>query len=399
MRILLLSSWFPYPPDNGSRIRVFNLIRGLSKDHEITLLALAQSVDGAMGHVAVLRRYCREVKVTQRKPFRPRRRKAILGFLARRPRFLVDTYSAEMEALVESTVRSNEHDLILASELGVAQYVASHDTIPKILEDAEITIFEEQFRQATGWASKLRYGLTWWKFARYIEALLGDFDACTVVSQKERDGLAKIIPHYQAVKVIPNGVDVSLYNGDFGTPVPDTLIYPGAVTYSANYDAVDYFLKDIYPLIRDKKPGATLRVTGKTDGVSINELTAHDHVVFTGHVSDIRPWIAQSWACVVPLRVGAGTRFKILESMALGTPVVSTSKGAEGLEVTPGMDILIGDTPATFAEHVVDLLGDRQLRERLSANGQKLVREKHDWQMIAQRLEAFLGDIVARKRR
>jgi len=398
MRILLLSSWFPYPPDNGSRIRLFNMIRGLSKDHEITLMSLAESASEAMGHVRILGKYCREVKVVQRKRFRSHGRKAIMGFFARRPRYLVDTHSREMKTLVESAVRSNEHDLILASELGVGQYAVSHDSIPKILDDVEITIFEDQFRQATGWANKLRYGLTWWKFARYIEALLGDFDACTVVSQKEKESLAEIVPHYQAVEVIPNSVDLSLYNGDFGAPMADTLIYPGAVTYSANYDAVRYFLKDIYRLIADKKPGAIVRVTGRTNGVPVGELAAYGNVVFTGYVPDIRPLIAQSSLCIVPLRLGGGTRLKILESMALGTPVVSTSKGAEGLEVASGVNILVADTPARFAAHVVDVLEDRQLRERLSANAQKLVRQKYDSEMICQRFEAFIRDIVVRKR-
>jgi glycosyltransferase involved in cell wall biosynthesis len=200
------------------------------------------------------------------------------------------------------------------------------------------------------------------------------------------------------IEVIPNGVDLSQYDGDFGAALPDALIYPGSVTYSANYDAVQYLVRDIYPLIKHSRPRTVLRITGKTNGVRIDGLAAAGGVHFDGYVPDIRPRIAQSWACVVPLRVGGGTRLKILESMALGTPVVSTSKGAEGLEVTPGLDILIGDTPASFAKHVVDLLEDRHLRDRISANGQRLVREKYNWEIIGQRLEALIADTVAGRR-
>jgi glycosyltransferase involved in cell wall biosynthesis len=163
---------------------------------------------------------------------------------------------------------------------------------------------------------------------------------------------------------------------------------------SANYDAMGFFLGDILPLIKKERPEVVLRITGKTAGVPLEQLPNVDDVIFTGYLDDVRPSVAQSWVSVVPLRVGGGTRLKILEAMALGTPVVSTSKGAEGLDVTLGENILIADTPSGFADATLHLLEDHGLRARLSENGRSLVRTRYDWAQIGEEFERLLSDIV-----
>jgi glycosyltransferase involved in cell wall biosynthesis len=126
----------------------------------------------------------------------------------------------------------------------------------------------------------------------------------------------------------------------------------------------------------------------------VDRLPLSEGVILTGYLNDIRPCVAQSWACVVPLRVGGGTRLKILEAMALGTPVVSTSKGAEGLEATHGDDILIADMPAEFADAVLRLLDDKALRARLAANGRRLVESRYGWEVIGEKLDQLLRKVV-----
>jgi glycosyltransferase involved in cell wall biosynthesis len=145
---------------------------------------------------------------------------------------------------------------------------------------------------------------------------------------------------------------------------------------------VAYFLRWIWPEIRKAAPEAVFKVTGKVDGVDISRLPLDAHAQLAGYQADIRAFIANSWACVVPLRTGGGTRLKILEAMAVGTPVISTEKGAEGLAVTPGEDILIADTAADFAAQTVRLLGDPELRRRLAQNGRRLVEARYNWERI-----------------
>ncbi|MFW6116436.1 MAG: glycosyltransferase family 4 protein, partial [bacterium] len=198
--------------------------------------------------------------------------------------------------------------------------------------------------------------------------------------------------------LVPNGVDLETNSGDFGAPEPDTLIYPGALTYSANFDAMEFFLQDVFPLVKSQRPNAKLRITGRYDGAPTERLPLGDGVELTGYLDDIRPTVGQTWACVVPLRTGGGTRLKILEAMALGTPVVSTAKGAEGLRVSPGEDILIANEPAEFAAHVLRLLDDEALREKLVANGRNLVEARYRWDRIGERLERFLRRVVEKNR-
>jgi len=226
-----------------------------------------------------------------------------------------------------------------------------------------------------------------------MAGLLSEFDACTVVSEQELDQVTRIAPDCPA-GVVPNGIDLDDYVGDFGIPQPNTLIHTGALSYSANRDAMSYFLNDIFPLINRERDNLTVRITGRADQATLEGLPRHDGVIFTGYLDDIRPVVAQSWVSIVPLRIGGGTRLKILEAMAMGTPVVATSKGAEGLEVTDGENILIADTPDRFADALLRLLDDRPLRSRLAANARRLVEERYRWGDIAGRLDRLIGQVL-----
>jgi glycosyltransferase involved in cell wall biosynthesis len=234
----------------------------------------------------------------------------------------------------------------------------------------------------------------WWKLSRYLADLLPTFEGCTVVSEAERALLLQVSPGVKNVEIVPNGVALEHFTPGFDPPEPDALVYPGALTYDANFDAVDYFLREVFPLIRAERPHVKLYVTGKLDGVPVNRLPTDDNVVFTGYLDDVRPRVAKSWATVVPLRMGGGTRLKILESLALGTPVVATTKGAEGLDLTPGQDLLVADEPAGFAKAILHLLQDVALRERLGHSGRKAVG-RYDWQIIGEQFCDFVEGVVA----
>jgi len=397
MRVLFLSRWYPYPPNNGSKIRVFNLIKQLARHHDITLLSFAQ---GPMSEVCLreMEFYCRSVHIVPYEEFHPTRLKALLGFFSTRPRSIVDTYSREMQTLVERVSASNSFDVVVASQIDSASYALLLRQMPCVLEEVELTVLYEQFACQCNLIPKMRYGLMWWKLSQFMARLLREFNGCTVVSKQERDLVGRIVPRYDAVVVVPNGVDVNANIGDFGAPKPDTLIYAGALTYRANLDAMEFFLRDIFPLVKAQCPNVHLRITGRYDGVPVERLALGNSAELTGYLDDVRPVVAQSWACVIPLRVGGGTRLKILEAMALGTPVVSTSKGVEGLEVIHEENILIADDPDDFAQAVTRLLGDEALRARLSANGRRLVEERYAWERCARQLEQLLYQVVEQGR-
>jgi sugar transferase (PEP-CTERM/EpsH1 system associated) len=394
VKILFLSSWFPYPPDNGSRIRIFNLIKQLSREHDITLLSFSRNGEVAEERLRVMRQYCSTVQAVPLAPFRPGSFRSILGFFSSRPRSFVYTYSRGMQRLVERAGREGDFSVVIASEMATAPYAVTLEDLPRILEELQLATFWEQYTSQSRVGHRLRYGLMWWKTRRFTAHLLRQFDGCTVVSQQERANVLSIAPNCQHVVVVPNGVDLDRYKGHFGAPEPGTLVFPGALTYSANFDAMAFFLHKVFPLIKAHWPEVILRITGKTNGVPVDRLPLDESVILTGYLDDVRPAVAQSWVCVVPLRVGGGTRLKILEAMALGTPVVSTTKGAEGLEITPGEDILIAEEPTAFADAVLRLLDDPTLRAKLAANGQRLVREQYVWGQIGKKLDQLLHQIV-----
>lgn len=402
MKILALSSWFPYPPHNGARMRVHNLLRQLAQWHEVVLLSFAQEEVMAQ-EIEAVRAYCKKVTVVPFKPFRPHRLRALVGLFRPQPRVLTDLYSPEMERLLEATLRRETFDLALAFAIGpsavTALYIRQAKGIPRVLEDLELSIIRDRIANERRRPQRWRLRLTWWKLRNFTARLLQDLEGCTVASERERDLLLSIVPGYCPLLVVPNGVDLERYGDVFGPPEPDTLVFPGALTYKANFDAMIFFLREVFPQLKAQRPAVRLYITGRTDGVPVDRLPVCDGVIFTGYLDDIRPRIAQSQVCVVPMTMGGGTRLKILEAMALGTPVVATSKGAEGLEVTPGQDILIANEPAAFAEAVLSLLSDRELRSRLAENARQLVREKYDWKTIGSTFEAFLREVVAAKRR
>jgi len=392
VKVLFLSWWFPYPPDNGSRMRIYNLLKQLSRNHTVTLLTFSDDPATDSVHLPVLREFCAGVQVVRRIPFTPGRWRALRGFFSLWPRFFVESYSREMEELV--TQRADVHDVIVASQVWTHRYALAAANRPKVLEELEMAHFCECHKWARDFFWQLRCRPMRWKFRRLVRWLARQFDAITVASDQEAQLLDEITPMHNLLTVVSNGVDLPLYDGTFGQPVPDTLIFPGALTFYANYDAMSYFLEEIYPRVKAHQPQTVLRITGKTDGVDLSALPASDGAIFTGYLDDVRPAIAQSWACVVPLRMGGGTRLKILEAMALGTPVVATGKGAEGLDVTPGEDVLIADEPGAFANAVLRLLTDQALRARLAANGRRLVEKRYSWEMCAQKLEQSLYQVT-----
>jgi len=218
------------------------------------------------------------------------------------------------------------------------------------------------------------------------------FDRCIAVSDVDRQLLIRANPRLQ-VDVVPNGVDSQIYRplGD-GNTSPD-LLFIGTMSYSPCADAAVYFCREVLPRIWRAMDNVELWIVGRDPPPEVMRLSG-DRVHVTGRVADVVPYYARTKVCVVPLRAGGGTRLKILEAMALGRPVVSTTMGCEGLDVVNGRHILIADSPETLAEMTLRLLTDRALCRRLTTNARELVVTHYDWDLIANRLMQIYDDIT-----
>jgi polysaccharide biosynthesis protein PslH len=390
MRVLAVSSWFPYPPVNGAKLRAYELLRQLARRHAVTLLSFAEGGEAGSDEQAHLRGICESVTVVRGHPFK-HGRLGIRGLLSPMPRSLVQTYSDEMSARVAAA--TGGHDVAVGLQIGAALYLAGRRAAPTVFEEAEVTWLRALRDREKGIARRARLAMTASKYLRYVCRLAARVDRTTVVSDAEQQALVEAGCEATRVRVVPNGVSREHLCVNASRKV-SRIVYPGAVTYSANADAVRWFVAEAWPAVRRARPDLSFVVTGSTAGVDVADLERVAGVGFTGHVADVTSLIAESTACVVPLRLGGGTRLKILEAMALGTPVVSTSKGAEGLDAVPGRDILVADDPNALAREVARVAGEPELAARLAANARALVDRSYTWDRIGLALDSVLHEAV-----
>lgn len=411
MNILLLSAWFPYPPNNGSKIRIYNILRQLSKNHNITLFSFIHD-DFREKDVEPLRKYCKEIRTVKGHWFNPKRLKALYGYFSSTPRSLIETYDAGMQNIIDEKINNGQIDLIICSQFSTILYALNCYNIPKIFEEIEISVIKDSINR-----EGLRNKLTLWKLKRFIKKLLLNYDGYTVVSLQERENICNISLSSNC-EIIPNGVDLEDYKYDFKKEAKG-LIYNGALTYVANFDAMQYFLEKVFPLIKKEIPEIKIKITGRTKGVDIAELQIDQNTELTGYVDDIKPLLINSAVCVVPLRLGGGTRLKILEAMALGTPIVSTNKGAEGIEGLISVNsstihdsclsavagsaihdfhIWIEDDPEKFVKAVIELVNNREFAEQMAINARKLVEKRYGWNSIGEKYEMFIRKVIEKKK-
>jgi sugar transferase (PEP-CTERM/EpsH1 system associated) len=395
MRILALSTWFPYPPDNGSKLRAYYLLRALASGHQVTLVAFHPPDGKADAPSSVHEREGIRVWPVPVNPFRYVAVPEIIKFASPIP--LAYWPSREMQRTAAHVAGSGRWDAVVVFQPFAARYALSLANAPRLLDvDTALTYqmwerHAHQHRLLARW----RTWVSWRKAYRLESRLFRRFQTCTVASPLEWECVSALVDRRQSrVEVLPNGVDCRHNRPDLAPVQPNTLIFNGALTYNANYDAMRYFLAEIYPLIKKQVPEVSLTITGSTTGVNLAGLHLDPSVRLSGYVPDIRPWVASASVCVAPIRQGAGTRLKILEAMALGTPVVATAKGAEGLEVVDGQHLLLADEPAAFAERAVRLLRDPALRRLLATNARALVESRYDWEEIGGRFRGLVEETV-----
>jgi len=391
MNILFLSRWFPYPTNNGSKLRIYNLLRGLAQHHDVTLLSFADQPD-ANPDAPEIQSLCSDIHIIPWKEFAPNSPRALSGFFSLTPRSLIDTFSLEMASKIKQLISEQEFDLVIASQLSMASYRLYYKNVPALFEEVEIGLSQSESYSTVDIRKRIRSALTWFKLRLYLSKLLRSFQACTVVSEQERQLISQnFSTSIDAVEVIPNCVRVDEYENLESVRKPNQLIFSGSFRYHANYEAMIWFIREVYPQILAQVPEVQLVITGDHANLPIPPAP---RIMLAGFVEDIKTLIASSWISIAPLLSGGGTRLKILEAMAIGTPVVSTSKGAEGLVSISGEHLLVADSPNAFANQVTKLLRNETLRDQLSLNGKEFVKEHYNWEAILPRFLRVVEETV-----
>ncbi len=394
MKLFALSTSLPYPLTDGGKIRVFNLLRQLARTHSVRLAAL-------------------ETEPTDRDSIQPLKEAGIdarlipLGdpnppsltpvsaarSLLRGMPLAVSKYQLKpmRRALAEELAKP--FDLLLFEMMHTAPYLPSARRLsnaPALLSTQNVDS-EVWDRAAERQKSRLRRAAYRWQanvFRRTERRLCPKFDALAAVSERDADALRQHAPNALAA-AIDNGVDLDAYRPSFDKERPATFVYTGSYDWEPNADAAAYFCADIWPRIRAALPNAQFRAVGKRPTAAMLALHGQNGIVVTGRVDDIQEHIAQASVFAVPLRMGGGTRLKILEAMAMEKAVVSTTIGAEGLEVKNGRDLELADDPGAFADAAVRLATDANARRALGSAARKRVEERYGWEAIGAKMRAF----------
>jgi glycosyltransferase involved in cell wall biosynthesis len=298
-----------------------------------------------------------------------------------------------MQEAINRCLKRESFDIIQLA-FPVMGYFSFESSAVKILDAANIE-YDIHRRVAESSSSAVR---RWWASYEYRKLypqeirICSEQDAITLTSERDRALLDKDVPAVPKF-VIPNGVDTSYFNISDGSQEESAIVFTGAINYFPNADGIENFITHVFPLIQRQVPGVKLYVVGNAPPESVRR-HASESIVVTGFVDDVRPYIARASVYVVPLRIGGGTRLKVLEALSMRCPIVSTSVGCEGIDVVDGESILVADEPQAFADATVRLLRDRQLRRSLVDRGYELVRSRYDWSVVGAQIESVYSQVV-----
>lgn len=407
LKVLLVTPMAPSPPRFGAQARTHGLMSHLARRHDLTAVVLHEEPDAPATHGDAMREYCREVLFV-RNPNAARgwRRRALQVRSWLSPRsFQRHLFSVpRMQETLDRVLRAERFDVVFVNFPHLAHYnlrqSPSGTPPPAIVIDSH-DINYDLARQVA--ASKAPFGqrfharINWRKIQREELAAYTSADGVCVCSAADQKRLAEDAPSANTV-VIPNAADVEKLQPRDAGPAADahTVLFFGLLATVPNVDGVLFFLREVWPRVAAADPAARFVVVGANPAPAI-QAQAGPRVQVVGPVDDLRPHLASATVIVVPLRLGSGTRLKILEAWAMARPVVSTALGAEGLDGISGEHLLIADDPAGFADSVLRVLADPELATRLGRSGRALVTERYSWQGAAVALERFLGQALVRR--
>ena len=407
MNILWLGSGLLLPLDKGGKLRTWHLLRHLAARHEVTYLCFADP-SAATADVEGMRQVCSRLETV------PRRHLAAKGtarFYLDAARYLADPVPYAVAAYrspayrhrVAALLEQERYDALVCDFLVPAVNMPDDPGCPSVLftHNVEAEIWRRHAEAAgSGWKSVL-LGSQWRRMLRFEGQTVGRFDSVLAVSDADRQTLASLYPQQLAgpVHVIPTGVDVEYFRPALGLPRdPTRLVFTGSMDWLPNEDGILYFCREVLPRIRRSVPDAGLSIVGREPTPAVRRLAEEDsRIEVTGRVDDIRPHVGRSRVAIVPLRIGGGTRLKIYEAMAMGTPVVSTTIGAEGLPLVPGRDIALADDPGAFSAEVVRLIGSAEAWAGMAGAALQLVTDRYDWSAVAGSLEHAIRSTVLRR--
>jgi glycosyltransferase involved in cell wall biosynthesis len=412
MRILWVKADKLLPVQNGGNIRTFHVLRDLSARHELTFYSYYGGAPDPDYERELQRQLPGAVAVCtgKRELSGAARGLDYLGHLSAQPPYAVSRFAhAKVQKQLQTWFRERRFDVAVCDFLDAAVNFPGSLSIPSVLfqHNVESEIWRRHAATAGNPAKKMIYRMEFRKMLRYERAAVCKFQHVIAVSDSDRSLMTRWVDG-DRVTVVPTGVDLAQYRPDPANSDPNPLdasapliTFVGAMDWEPNVDGVEYFCMEVWPLIKAEVPRARFRIVGRNPDRRVQKwaspsMNGEGSIEVTGRVPSVVEYLRQSAVVIVPLRIGGGTRLKIYEAMATAKAVVSTTVGAEGLDVHHGRDIILADDPRSFAQAVIMLLRDPELRRRYEKAAAETAA-RYDWPAIGQRFSEVLQSVAEKK--
>lgn len=396
MKILWVKAGKLLPVDTGGKIRSFNILRHLAKQHEVTLLSYYGGRNDPQYEAAIAQQLPGTQAIHTAAPDGTFRQS--LDYLFRLPSripYAVRKFThSKVRRTITQRLRDGSFDVAVCDFLSASLNFPDQSAVPVVLfqHNVETMLWQRMARTAKAPWSKLSYSIEAWKMRLYETQTLGRFQQVIAVSDNDRAAMLGLFPDC-SITVVPTGVDTELYRSSSSVSGnPPTILFTGSMDWEPNIDAVEYFCRDVWPTVLSAFPDARFQIVGRHPHPSVRRL-ASASVEVTGTVPSVVDYLQSATVIVVPLRIGGGTRLKIFEAMAMAKAVVSTSIGAEGLDVTASQDLMIADDAPSFAGDIIRLLQEPALRQ-IYEQAAAALATRYDWSQIAKRFAEVLQNVV-----
>lgn len=387
LNVLFFSQRFPFPMDTGGKIRTGKILEQLKDIFDITLVSNVESPkdDKYLDQVKSL---CADFHPVPWKEATKRTFKFYIrlfrSLFSRYPFTVINDYSAEIEAVLLRLTNEKRFDLLICDFLQPSLNFKRLNGVPTLLfeHNVESVIARRHFETSRNPIAKIFWWLQCRRMERYEKEACRKFTGTVTVSENDKSSLVEF--GIENVFAIPTGVDTDYFAPREDRVNNNSLVFTGSMDWLPNEDAIQFFVRDILPRVKQKVSDITLTVVGRNPSRHfLNEIKRHPEVTVTGRVDDVRPYMSSHALYIIPLRIGGGTRIKAYEAMAMGRAVISTRVGVEGLPVRHGEELIIADGPEQFASSIVQLLGDAVARAKIERNARSLVQHHFGWKTVA----------------
>lgn len=399
MKILMLTPYLPFPLLSGGQIRTYNLLKKLATKHEITLFALIKD-NAEREFIPELEKYCAKVKVFKRSQHPFTFKNIFRTAFSSYPFLVVRNYVPEAITEIQRELESTEYDLIHAETFYMMPHLPA-TSVPTILAEQTIEYLGYESYAQRAWPMlRPLLNIDIAKIKRWEKLYWNRCQKLIVMSEEDKAFIASQIHDPAKISVVANGVDAGWFaERKRQLPKNPTVLSVGTFKWLPNVEAVTYLVEKMWPLLKQAVPTAKLWIVGNAPTPDVMAYQEQDkRIKVTGGIPDIRDAFKGAHVLVAPVFSGKGTRYKILEAMAAETPIVATSIAVEGLGVTHGEHVLIGNTAEELAEQTQKLIENEALRDRLAANGRKFVTKWYDWSLISQKLDKLYRELGEKSR-